>query len=112
MHETLKSEALSSCGELEHRTIERASVTGVWLQVMPTHDNGMSLSPVEWRDGCFLHYARTQQDLNPICDGCEAPFSVENGQICKKGGLIIQQDDDIKDMIAANIVAENIQHDS
>ena len=79
---------------------------------MPTHDNGMSLSQVGWRDGCFLHYALTQKDLNPTCDGCEAPFSIENCQICNKGCLIIQQDDDIKDMIAANIVAENIQHDS
>ena len=52
VHETLKREALSSCGEFERRTIERASETGAWLQVMPTHDNGMSLSPVEWRDGC------------------------------------------------------------
>ena len=111
MHETLKSEALSSCSEFERRTIERDSENGAWLQVMPTHDNGMSLSPVEWRDGCFLHYARTQQDINPTCDGCETPFSVENGLICKKGGLIIQQYDDIKDMIAENIVAENIKHD-
>ena len=33
-------------------------------------------------------------------------FSIDNGQRCKKGGLIIQQDNDIKDMIAANNVAK------
>ena len=33
------------------------------------------------------------------------PFSIDNGLRYKKGGLIIQQDNDIKDMIVANIVA-------
>ena len=80
VHESQKQEALASCGELERRTIERASDSGAWLQVMPTHDNGMALSPAEWRDGCFLRYARTPPDLPSTCDGCGSPFSVEHGQ--------------------------------
>ena len=33
------------------------------------------------------------------------PFYIDNGLRYKKGGLIIQQDNDIKDMIVENIMA-------
>lgn len=67
------------------RTIERASASGTWLWVIPTHDNGMVLTHTEWRDGCFLRYARTPPDLPATCYGCGSPFSFEHGQTCKKG---------------------------
>ena len=78
---------------------------------MPTHDNGMVLIPVEWRDGCFLRYARTPLDLPPTCDGCGAPFSVEHGKTCKKGGLIIKRHDEIRDMLTENIMGGKIRPD-
>ena len=56
-----KEVALLACGEFERCTIEQGVSTGAWLTVMPTHDKGMMLSPREWRNVCFLCYARTPQ---------------------------------------------------
>ena len=47
-HGTAKEVALLAFGEFERQTIKRGAHTGVWLNVMPTHDNGMMLSLGEW----------------------------------------------------------------
>ena len=65
VHKTVKQVALLACGEFERRIIERDVITGAWLTAIHTHDNGMMLSPNEWRDGCFLRYARTPPKSTP-----------------------------------------------
>ena len=49
-HRTAKDVALLAYGEFERRTIKRGAHIGTWLIVMPTHDNGMMLSPGELRE--------------------------------------------------------------
>ncbi len=51
---TAKEVALLACGEFERRTIKQGAHTGAWLTITPTHNNGMMLSPGDWKDGCFL----------------------------------------------------------
>ena len=59
LHGTSKEVVLLACSKFERRTIEPDIITGAWLTDMPTHDNSLMFSPGEWRNGCFLRYART-----------------------------------------------------
>ena len=64
-HKTVKQVVFLACGEFERQNFEKGASMGDWLTVMPTHDNGMMLSPGEWRIGYFLRYVRTSPRLTP-----------------------------------------------
>ena len=74
--------------------------TGGWLTVMPTEKSGNLLSAQEFRDGLALRYSREPNDLPSICDGCGAKFSVEHALDCKRGGLITQRHNEVRDELA------------
>ena len=72
-HRTVKEATLITCGKFERRAIKRGAITGTWPTVMLTHNNGIILSPREWRDICFLFYARTPPGLPPTYNRCDGP---------------------------------------
>ncbi len=79
------------------RTLERGKETGTWLSIAPTIVQGTVLSSQEFRDSLHLRYSRTPPDLPKHCDGCGSKFSIEHALQCKKGGLVNQRHNEIRD---------------
>ena len=73
--------------------------TSHWLTVMPIAKHHFDLSAAEFRDALSLRYCRPSLGLPAICDGCGAPFSLEHALDCKKGGLVIQRHNEVRDAL-------------
>ena len=81
------------------RTLQASTGCGGYLTVVPTVFNGTELACQEFRDNINIRYGIEPPDLQPLCDGCGAKFSVTHSQECKKGGLIHLRHDEIKGAI-------------
>ena len=81
-------------------TRARNEKTGTWLTVLPTVKDGNVLSATEFRDGLALRFAREPKGLPPICDGCGSRFTVDHALSCKKGGLVTQRHNEVRDELA------------
>ena len=57
------------------------------------------LSAQEFQDGLALRYKKVLSPLPLSCDGCGASFSIEHTLDCKKGGLITQHHNEVRDAI-------------
>jgi hypothetical protein len=83
------------------RIIRRAPTTGQWLSITPTTSSQTLLSPVEFRDGLHLRYGMNPPGLPSQCDGCGVQFTLDHGLNCKKGGLVIQRHNELRDAVAS-----------
>ena len=79
------------------KRLARIGESGAWLTQTPDKLNGTLLSMEEWRDNVRLQYGMRPVGLCERCDGCGAGFTVEHGLSCKKGGLVCQRHDDVRD---------------
>ena len=70
-----------------------------WIQIAPDRFDGTELSKDEWHDIITIRYGMRPKGLPQRCDGCNAGYSVEHGLSCKKGGLVGQRHDDLRDEI-------------
>ena len=66
---------------------------------MPIAKDNFDLSAVEFRDGLCLRYRKPMLQLPPNCDGCGAMFSINHALDCRRGGLVVQQHNEIRDVI-------------
>ena len=68
---------------------------------------------MEFRDAISLRYHRPLLSSPALCDGCSAPFSVQHALKCKRGGLIIQRHNEIRDAVGdlANLVWSQVQRE-
>ena len=57
------------------------------------------LSATEFRDSLALRYHRPLLRLPALCDGCGSQFSTGHGLDCRKGGLVIQRHNEIRDAL-------------
>ena len=66
---------------------------------MPTEQDNFDLTAEEFRDALTVRYKKPLLSFPPHCDGCGAPSSFDHFLICKKGGLIVQRHNEIRDAI-------------
>ena len=79
------------------RRLRRATKTGAYLTVQPSTVNGTDLGAQEWRDAAFLRYGLDPPDLPKYCDSCNARLSICHTLDCKRGGLVTQIHNELRD---------------
>ena len=57
------------------------------------------LTAQEFRDALALHYQKPLLNVPSGCDGCGALFSLDHSLVCRKGGLIIQHHNEVRDAV-------------
>ena len=70
---------------------------GACLTVQPSTVNGKELGTQEWRDSLFLLYGLEPPDLPCYCDGCNTTFSICHDLDCKRGGLVTERHNKLRD---------------
>ena len=68
-----------------------------WLTVLPIAKFHFDLSPQEFRDVLALRYKKPLLRVPDSCDGCGAPFDLVHALDCRKGGLVIQRHNEVRD---------------
>ena len=83
------------------RSVERAKLNYLsdWLTVLPTSQDHFDLTAQEFRDALALRYRKPLLNVPSGCDGCGAPFSLDHALVCRKGGLIIQRHNEVRDAV-------------
>lgn len=71
--------------------------TSSWLSALPWSHYHFDLSPGEFRDALFLRYGKLLLNLLDKCDGCGGEVSLQHLLDCKRGGLVIQRHNEIRD---------------
>ena len=92
---------LVSLGNDMRRAVQRAidGKTSAWLTVMPSACHHFELSPVEFRDALSLCYHRPLLITPAHCDGCGEELSFQHALDCKKGGLVTQCHNEVRDAL-------------
>ena len=70
-----------------------------WLTVMPLAKNHFDLSAQEFRDALSIRYKKPLLNTAEMCDGCGAVFSLSHALSCRKGGLVIQRHNEVRDAL-------------
>jgi len=70
-----------------------------WLTVLPVSQDHYDLTAQEFCDVLALRYRKPLLNVPSSCDGCGAPFSLDHALICRKGGLIIQHHNEVRDAV-------------
>ena len=83
------------------RSVERAKLNALsdCLTVLPTSQDHFDLTAQEFRDALALCYRKPLSNVSSGCDGCGAPFSLYHALVCRKGGLIIQRHNEVRDVV-------------
>ena len=96
----LFSNILERCDPVRRRSLLRLQQSlSCWLNVLPIQRDNFNLSAVEFRDSLCLRYMKPLLNLPATCDGCGALFTTSHSLDCKKGGLIIQRHNEIRDLL-------------
>ena len=66
---------------------------------MPIEKDNFDLTAQEFRDALAIRYKKPLLNIPPSCDGCGSPSSLDHFLVCRKGGLIIQRHNKIRDAI-------------
>ena len=73
--------------------------TSAWLAVLRLCTHHFDLSATEFRDAMAMRYQRPLLRMPATCDGCGAAFNLEHALDCRKGGLVIQRHNEIRDAL-------------
>ena len=95
----LSSQLLLELPAVQRRTLHRIVKGGAsgWLTVLPLREEGYDMSATQFRDQLVIRYHHEPSGLPASCDGCGAPFSLQHGLDCAKGGLVKKGHNDLRD---------------
>ena len=71
-----------------------------WLNALPILRDHFDLSAVEFRDALCVRYLKPLLQVPSKCDGCGDLFTTSHALDCRKGGLVIQRHNEIRDLIS------------
>ena len=77
----------------------KGGVSG-WLTILPLHEEGYDMSATQFQGQLAIQYHHEPSGLPASCDGCGAPFSLQHGLDCAKGGLVNKGHNDLRDIDA------------
>ena len=101
--------------------MERAKLNDLsgWLTVLPISQDHFDLTAQEFCDALALRYQKPLLNVPFNCDCCGAPFSLDHALICRKGGLIIQCHNEVRDavsdqsaLVLGRVVSEPVVRDA
>ena len=100
-YQNLLNSVLQTFDNNKKRAIQRGidGKTSAWLTVIPMAYHHFDLSATEFRDSLALRYHRPLLRLPALCDGCGSQFSTGHALDCRKGGLVIQRHNEIRDAL-------------
>ena len=83
----------------QERAVRRARETKIssWLSVTPVAKHHFDLSAQEFRDSLAIRYRKPLLEVPSNCDGCSAPFNLSHALSCRKGGLVTQRHNEVRD---------------
>ena len=83
------------------RSLKRARLNDLsgWLAVLSMIQDHFDLTAQEFHDALALHYRKPLLNVPSSCNGCAAPFSLDHALVCRKGGLIIQCHNKVRDTV-------------
>ena len=95
----LSSQLLLELPAVQRRTLHRIVKGGAsgWLTVLPLRKERYDMSATQFRDQLAIRYHHEPSGLPASCDGCGAPFSLQHGLDCAKGGLVKKGHNDLRD---------------
>ena len=68
-----------------------------WLTVVPVAKHHFDLSAQEFRDSLALRYRKPLQTIPSTCDGCSDLFDLSHALSCRRGGLVTQRHNEVRD---------------
>ena len=68
-----------------------------WLSLLLFESDGFELSTMQFSDQLAICYHHKPAGLPAESDGCKAPFSLQHGLDCMKGGLVKKGHNDLHD---------------
>ena len=94
---------IESFPQSQKRVIKRVvdGKASSWLSVLPVARDGYDLTAQQFRDNLARRYGKEPLGLPSECDGCGAPFSLQHGLDCMKGGLVKKGHDQLSDQCVA-----------
>ena len=83
------------------RALQRSRTNDLscWLSIMPIKKDNFDLTAQEFRDALAIRYKKLLLNIPPSCDGYGAPSCLDHFLVCRKGGLIIQRHNEIRNVI-------------
>ena len=99
--QSVLSSVLESLPSPTCRSIKRAIdfQTSGWLTVLPLACHQFDLSSQQFRDALSLRYHRPLAMMPASCDGCGSTFCLSHALDCRKGGLVTQCHNEVRDAL-------------
>ena len=95
------ADVLHQCNNTQSRSISKAMESlSSWLTALPVAKDHFNLSANEFCNGLALRYGKPLLQFSPPCDRCGAQFSVSHALDCRRGGLVMQRHNEVRDVIS------------